>query len=114
MKLLQIITHKKNTPNLTRELLKQRFYVTVIDATGGFTKEKFNIVILGTEDKNVSKILEITKKTCRRKQKMTINNVPIPIIGQEDIVQSQPTKRVKINIGGATIFITRADEIKKV
>ncbi|MFC1721864.1 cyclic-di-AMP receptor [Patescibacteria group bacterium] len=113
-KLLHVITAKKNSNNLTKILLDAGFYITVMEASGGFTKEKFSIIMLGLEEEKVDEVVKLARNCCQKHDVQTVNNVPIPTLGQEDMVQSQTTKTVKINVGGVTILISPLGEIRKV
>lgn len=113
-KLLHIITSKKNSNTLTKSLLDAGFHITMIEAQGGFTKKKFSIIILGLKEEKIDQVKKMAKGCCQRHDVQTVNNVPIPTMGQEDMVQSQTTKTVKIKVGGATILVSPLDEIHKV
>jgi len=113
-KIVHIITSKKNSNNLTKSLLKEGFHITVLDAAGGFTKKKFSVIMLGIDESKIEKIIELAKGCCQSHEMKTVNNVPIPTLGQEDLVQAQTTKTVDIKVSGATIFVSPLDEIYKV
>ncbi len=113
-KLLYVITSKKNSNKLTKALLKAGFHITVMEASGGFTKKKFSVIMLGLDENKVDEVVKLAKGCCQTHEAMTVNNVPIPTLGQEDLVQSQTTKTVEIKVGGATIFVVPLDEIRKV
>jgi len=112
-KLAHIITSKKNGSKLTKALLEKGFHITVSEGLGGFTKEKFLIIMLGIEEKRVTNLLETVRACCPSQQQRTVNNVPIPTLGPEDLVQAQPTKSVNIRISGATVLISPLEEIYK-
>jgi len=112
-KLVHIITHRKNTNALTKKLVGAKFLVTVMEAQGGFTKEKFSVSMLATEESKIEEIVKIVKSCCAAHKEMTVNSVPIPTLGQEDLVQGRATKSVSVKIGGATILISPLDRIAK-
>jgi uncharacterized protein YaaQ len=112
-KLVHIITSKKNGAKLTKTLLEKGFHITVIDGLGGFTKEKFLVIMLGMEKDKIENLLETVKSCCPSREQRTVNNVPIPTLSPEDLVQAQPTKSVKIRISGATVLVSPLEEIYK-
>lgn len=113
-KLVHIITSKKNGNKLTKSLLGKGFHITVVDGLGGFTKKKFSVIMLGLEERKINSIVKLAKNCCQTHKERSVNNIPIPTLGQEDLVQSQPTKTVDIKVGGATILVSPLDEIHKV
>ena len=113
-KLLYVITSKKNSTKLTKAFLDEGFYITALESTGGFSKKKLVIIMLAVPEKSVYQILRIVKKCCPVQIKASVNSVPIPTIGQEDIVQAQSTQTVKVREGGAAIFIAPLDKIHKI
>lgn len=113
-KLIYIITRKKHAAKLTRDLLAQGFYITELEANGGFSKEKLSLIILGTEESKIDTLLRAAKKNCSAHEEITVNSVPLPVLGQEDLVQSQSGNKVRIKVGGAIIFIMPLDQIEKI
>lgn len=112
-RLIHIIAHRKNANALTKKLIGAKFYVTVMEAQGGFSKEKFSVFLLATEENKTEEVIKIVKSCCAAHKEMTVNSVPIPTMGQEDLVQARSTKSVTVKIGGATILISPLDKISK-
>ncbi len=113
-KLVYIITRKKHATNLIKDLLAKRFFITELEANGGFSREKLAIILLGTEENKIETLLQITKENCASHEEININDVPLPVLGQEDIIQSRASDKVRIKVGGATVFITPLDRLEKI
>lgn len=111
MKLLLIVTHKKNINNLSSELVKKNYRFTQIDCLGGFTKEKFVTIMLGVDNEKVEEVKNIVKKSCKSYEKLVSNGAPIIASVHEDF--TEPAELVKIKVGGATIFVINLEEIVK-
>lgn len=113
-KLVYIITRKKHAANLIKDLLAQKFFITELEANGGFSREKLSIILLGTDEEKIDNLLQITKKNCSSHEEININGVPLPVQGQEDIIQSQAGDKVRVKVGGATVFITNLERMEKI
>lgn len=113
-KLVYIITRKRHAANLARDLLARGFYITELEASGGFSKEKMSIIILGTDEAKIPALLQAAKKNCSAREEISVNGVPLPVLGQEDLVQSQASAKARVQVGGATIFIMPLDRIEKI
>lgn len=113
-KLVYIVTRKKNAASLIKDLLASGFHITELDASGGFSKEKISIVMLGIEQIKMDALLQVTKKNCSSHEEINVNGVPLPVSGQEDLVQSQSGDKVRVKVSGATIFIAPLDRIEKI
>jgi uncharacterized protein YaaQ len=113
-KLVYIVTRKKNCANLTRDLLTNGFYITELEGWGGFSREKLSLILLGTDESKIESLLKIIKKHCSTQEEITVNGVPLPSLGQEDLLQSHSSDKVRVKVGGATVFIAPLDKIEKV
>lgn len=113
-KLVYIITRRKHSAALAKDLLARGFYITELEASGGFSREKLAIIIVGTEESKIDSLLQAAKKNCSSHEEITVNGVPLPVLGQEDLVQSQAGAKVKVLVGGATIFISPLDRVEKI
>lgn len=113
-KLVYIITRKKHSAALVKDLLARGFYITELEASGGFSKEKLSIIILGMEESKIDTLLQAAKKNCSSHEEITVNGVPLPVLGQEDLVQSQAGAKARVRVGGATLFISPLDRIEKI
>lgn len=113
-KLVYIVTRKKHSGNLVKDLLAQGFFVTELEANGGFSREKISIILIGTEAEKIETLIQIAKKNCSSHEEINVNGVPLPVQGQEDLIQSQTGDKVRVKVGGATIFISPLDRIEKI
>lgn len=111
MKLVIIITHKENSKRLEEKLVKKNFQFTKLETIGGFLGKRNITYLLGIEDQKVDFILEIIKKTCKTHEEVV--GSPWFTTGQPGEVLI-PNGRTKITVGGATVFVVKADKFAKV
>lgn len=100
MKLIIAVVQDKDTNRLTDALGGGDFKITKLATTGGFLKEGNTTLMIGCEDEHVDEALNIIRENCSQREQMV---APIsPMGGNAD---SYIPKPVKVEVGGATVFI---------
>ncbi len=110
MKLVYAIIRTDNEDDVVAELTKNQFSITRLSTTGGFLKKGNTTLLIGTEDKNVDKVIDIIKKECGKHQRITVN---VPYMSGTAMV-NYGTMPMNVEIGGATIFVTDVDRFEKI
>src|SRR5690625_1750131 len=100
MKLIIVVIQDKDANRLISALNEENLKTTKLATTGGFLKEGNTTLMIGCEDEYVDKTLKIIQNNCSQREQMV---APIsPMGGNAD---SYIPKPVKIEVGGATVFI---------
>lgn len=100
MKLIIAVIQDKDSNRLTDALSSGNFQATKLATTGGFLREGNTTLMIGCQDENVDKALDIIRENCSQREQMV---APIsPMGGNAD---SYIPKPVKVEVGGATVFI---------
>jgi len=100
MKLIIAVIQDKDANRLTDALGSENFQTTKLATTGGFLKEGNTTLMIGCEDEHVDDALNIIRDNCSQREQMV---APIsPMGGNAD---SYIPKPVKVELGGATVFI---------
>src|SRR5699024_189552 len=100
MKLIIAVVQDKDSNRLITSLSGGNFQTTKLATTGGFLKEGNRILMVGCEDENVDDALASIKDNWSQREQMV---APIsPMGGSAD---SYIPKPVKVEVGGATVFI---------
>lgn len=100
MKLIIVVIQDKDANRLISALNEENLKTTKLATTGGFLKEGNTTLMIGCEDEYVDKTLRIIQNNCSQREQMV---APIsPMGGNAD---SYIPKPVKIEVGGATVFI---------
>lgn len=110
MKLVYAIVRNDNEDDVISELTKNRFSITRLSTTGGFLKKGNTTLLIGTEDDQVDQVIDIIKKECGKRQKITVN---VPYMSGTAMV-NYGTMPMNVEIGGATIFVTDVDRFEKI
>ncbi|WP_067729741.1 cyclic-di-AMP receptor [Oceanobacillus damuensis] len=100
MKLIIAVIQDKDSNRLVNALGEGDYKTTKLATTGGFLKEGNTTLMIGCNDDEVDDALEIIKDNCSHREQMV---APIsPMGGNAD---SYIPKPVKVEVGGATVFI---------
>ncbi|MBQ8526735.1 MAG: cyclic-di-AMP receptor [Clostridia bacterium] len=108
MKLVMAIVNDEDGNVVLSELNKNKFSVTKLATTGGFLKAGNMTLIIGTEDENVQKVIDIIKSKSKRRKQITASPMPI---GASASFNPYP---IEVEVGGVTIFVLDVDRFEKV
>ncbi|UTR12423.1 MULTISPECIES: cyclic-di-AMP receptor [Evansella] len=108
MKLIMAVVQDKDSNRLSDALVENDFRATKLASTGGFLKAGNTTFMIGTEDKNVEKVLTIIKDNCKSREQLV---APIsPMGGNADSYVPYP---VEVQVGGATVFVLPVEQFEK-
>lgn len=110
MKLIYAIVRYDNEDEVINALTKKRYSITKLSTTGGFLRKGNTTLMIGTEDEKVQEVIDIIKKECGKRQKITIN---MPYISGSAMV-NYATMPTTVEVGGATIFVINVDQFEKI
>ncbi|HLQ95705.1 MAG TPA: cyclic-di-AMP receptor [Pseudogracilibacillus sp.] len=100
MKLIIAVVQDKDSTRLVNALNDNNFQTTKLATTGGFLKEGNTTLMIGCQDEHVEESLRIIEDNCSQREQMV---APIsPMGGNADSYIPRP---VKVEVGGATVFI---------
>ncbi|MFC7322338.1 cyclic-di-AMP receptor [Halobacillus campisalis] len=104
MKMIIAIVQDKDSNRLTDALAENNLKTTKLSTTGGFLREGNTTFMIGCDDDEVDDALGIIRKNCSQREQMV---APIsPMGGNAD---SYIPKPVKVEVGGATVFVLPID-----
>jgi uncharacterized protein YaaQ len=69
MKLIIAIIKDENNDAVSRALTNEKFRVTFIASTGGFLRSGRSTLLIGVEDDQVDKALDVIRKNCKKPDK---------------------------------------------
>ncbi len=108
MKLLISIVHSDDADQLTTALRDGGFSSTKISTTGGFLREGNATLLIGTDEANVPKVLEIIKRNCHTRTQY-VNPLP-PVMEPGELYMPNP---VEVQVGGAVVFVLNVERLVK-
>ena len=110
MKLIYIIVSSDDDDRVMEQLNKKGFSGTKMATTGGFLRSGNTTLLVGTEEEKVSTVIDIVKKECGPRQRITTNAVP-SVGTMNHGFESFP---VMVDVGGATIFVINVEQYVKI
>ncbi|KSU76562.1 cyclic-di-AMP receptor [Fictibacillus enclensis] len=100
MKMIIAVVQDKDSNRLADALVKHEFRATKLATTGGFLKAGNTTFMIGVEDQQVDRVMEIIKENCKSRNQLV---APVsPMGGNADAYVPYP---VEVEVGGATVFV---------
>lgn len=85
------------------------FQATMLASTGGFLREGNATILVGTEATRVDNVLAVIQKYCRVREQL-VSPLP-PVVEPVDSYISYP---VKVQVGGAIVFVLDVERMVKI
>ena len=108
MKLVLAIVSNDDATSVMKELNKEGFQVTKMASTGGFLRVGNVTLLVGTEEENVPKAIDIISKFSAKRKQVVFSGEPY--IGATTGYMSFPSE---IEVGGAKIFVIDVERFEK-
>lgn len=105
-KLVIGIVHSDDADQLASALRDGGFSSTKISTTGGFLREGNATILVGTEEANVPKVMDVIKRSCHTRTQY-VNPLP-PVMEPGELYMPNP---VEVQVGGAVIFVLDVERL---
>ncbi len=109
MKLVLSVVQEKDAGRLIDALTEADVQATMLASTGGFLREGNATIMSGVEDQQVEMVLGVIKRVCQRREQLM---TPIPPVVEP--VDSYVTYPVKVEVGGAIVFVMNVERLERV
>lgn len=109
MKLVLAIVQEKDAGRLIDALTEAEVQATMLASTGGFLREGNSTVLTGVEDSKVDAVVAVIERVCQRREQLM---TPIPPVVEP--VDSYVTYPMKVEVGGAIIFVLNVERMERV
>lgn len=100
MKLVMSIVQSDDAGRLVDALTEAGYRATTISTTGGFLRQGNATIFVGTEDDEVSNVLQLIQENCQQRRRF-VNPLP-PVMEPGEMYMPTP---VDVQVGGATVFV---------
>ena len=111
MKLIIAIAHERDKHKLGDALLQNGLTFTKLGSTGGFLRQGNVTVLIGVEDDDTARVLDIIKSACRSSEEF----VPLPSqsgAGVPPLGAFNPHS-IRVEAGGAVAFVLHVDSFER-
>lgn len=109
MKLVIAVVQRQDVGDLTSALTAQRFRVTRISSEGGFLHEGNITLFIAVEDAQIDHLIQIIRTHCTTRTRYVS---PLPPVAESG--EFYPPSPIEVQIGGATVFVLRASDMRYV
>jgi len=108
VKLIIAVVQDKDAPGLMESLMRAGYGATKLASTGGFLREGNSTVLIGVENGETEKVLDIIRKTCRAREQLV---TPVTPTGPGETYVPYP---IGVKVGGAIVFIVPVERFLKI
>ena len=106
MKLIFAIVSNDDSSRVSKELTKNKYSVTKLATTGGFLMAGNTTFLIGTDDDRVDDVIRIIGMHSKKRTQMVPSSASYGV----GMYTSFP---VEVQVGGATIFVTKIERFEK-
>lgn len=103
MKLILAVVQHQDANGLVDALMAQQYRVTRISSEGGFLHEGNVTLMLTVDDEQVDTVIRIVRERCSTRVRYVS---PIPPIAESG--EFYPPAPLEVQVGGATVFVLKA------
>lgn len=103
------IVQNEDTNLLSEALMENKFSVTKLATTGGFLRVGNTTLLIGVEDDQVEDVIEIVREVSKSRGQMITTTTPSAY--GSDMFSTYP---LKIQVGGAIIFVVDVERFEKI
>ena len=105
-KLLIAVVHAQDASQLVEALRRADLRVTEVPSRGGFLQARNEMLYIGVEDDQVDAAMRLIEENCRSRTE----TLPAELLGAFD-ANWMPAE---VTHGGATVFVVRLEEIRRI
>ena len=109
MKLIFAIVQDEDADGLIDAIVNAGFRVTRIGSTGSFLRMGNTSLMMGVENNEVSRVLSIVRRTCRRRSQMAVPYSP----ALEPGLLYMP-ENFEVEVGGAVLLIHDVEHYERI
>jgi uncharacterized protein YaaQ len=111
MKLIIAIAHERDKHKLADALLQNGLTFTKLGSTGGFLRQGNVTVLIGVEDDDAGRVLDVIKASCRTSEGYV--NLPGEMVGTVPALAAFSPHPVRVEAGGAVAFVLTVDSFER-
>ncbi|TMJ09538.1 MAG: hypothetical protein E6G99_01000 [Bacillati bacterium ANGP1] len=108
MRLVLAIVQEKDVGRLIDALTEDGFNATMLASTGGFLREGNSTILIGVDDQQIQQVLAIIQRSAHRREQF-VSPMPPAV----EPVDSYVTYPVKVEVGGAIVFVLQVERMER-
>ena len=111
MKLIIAIAHERDKHKLGDALLQNGLTFTKLGSTGGFLRQGNVTVLIGVEDDDVARVMDVIKSACRSSEEFV--NLPSQNTDSVASLGVFAPHPIRVEAGGAVAFVLQIDSFER-
>lgn len=111
MKLILCVVSNDDSTAVQAALTSEGFFTTKLSSTGGFLKAGNTTFLIGADDRDVDRIIEVAGKYSKKRKTMMPNTIPSALYSGATV--NTGTAPIEITVGGATVFVLNIERFEK-
>lgn len=108
MKLIIAIVQDKDASQLSEQFIDANIRATKLSTTGGFLKAGNTTYMIGIDEKRVDEVLTMVKESSHSREEFM--TPPVKLDASMEGTTAYP---VKVQVGGATVFVLPIEKFKQ-
>ncbi len=112
MKLIFAIIRDKDTNEAVNALNREHIGVTKLSSTGGFLRDGNTTLMIGVQDEQVGAVMDILRDNCAKRTQVELVAPPPYMTGGVPVWSFSCTP-IKVEVGGATVFVLDVADFQK-
>lgn len=109
MKLIIAIVNERDKQRVSDSLLEAGHKFTLVATTGGFLRDGNSTILIGAERDKVDQVIDVIRDCCSAREEY-VNQPPPDALGTGGMLMNP----VKVNVGGAIIFVVDVEKFERV
>jgi uncharacterized protein YaaQ len=111
MKLIIAIAHERDKHKLGDALLQNGLTFTKLGSTGGFLRQGNITVLIGVEDDDVARVMDVIKSACGSSEEFV--NLPGQVTPNVSALTALPPHPIRVEAGGAVAFVLQVESFER-
>ena len=111
MKLIIAIAHERDKHKLGDALLQNGLTFTKLGSTGGFLRQGNITVLIGVEDADVARVMDVIKSACQSSEQFV--NLPGQTTPSVPALGAFTPHPIRVEAGGAVAFVLQIDSFAR-
>ena len=108
MKLVLAVVQRQDAGELLDALTSQGHRVTRISSEGGFLREGNVTLLIAVQDHQIEPLIQTIREHCYTRTRYVS---PLPPVAESG--EFYPPSPVEVQVGGATVFVLRAEDVAR-
>lgn len=108
MKLVVAVVQDEDADELVHQIVSSNFRVTRVSSTGSLLRTGNTSLIVGVEDHDVARIVDIVKSVCKRRTQIAVPYSPALEPGLLYLAEN-----FEVEVGGAIIFVLNVQRYER-